>query len=319
MEWHINDLSLCGQFADPHAFKASIEPILRLRQKRDDLKRRILCSRNLYLRPVTPTYNVQQAIFAAKDPTYKRLALEWFANSGPFWDDTRVANTEDYFHFEGEDVTDQGLGEAARRLLNETSAGSISFLDSHRKRFEQTPLVVNHGLPEDPLDQINIANFWLLDAIAAAAVVPPSSWPELLATAAANLDQLIFSDEILSQLRPNPFYQGISDRILDLLGILQVISTETREDSSLSPRGLELQQMHFVGEKASFTDESEDNKRTFKAEMTFRDPADTSRKLFCPWHGKVKIGQYRIHFEWPIPKGQRKIKVAYIGPKITKR
>ena len=118
MEWHLNDLSLAGQFSDPQAFRAALEPILRLRRLRDDLRRKIYCSRSLYLRPVTPRFNLQESVFATGDPLFKRLALEWFANGGPFWDDERMANPNEYFEFGGQDVTDQGLGEAARRCLD---------------------------------------------------------------------------------------------------------------------------------------------------------------------------------------------------------
>ena len=133
------------------------------------------------------------------------------------------------------------------------------------------------------------------------------------------LGLLIFSDDIINQLRSYPFHDGVAGRINDLLGILQILAVETREDSSFTDEGLRLYQMHFVGEKASFTDESDGNKRDFKSEMTFPDPTVSIERLFCPWHGKVKIGQYRIHFEWPRPRGQRRLKVVYIGPKITRR
>ncbi len=75
-----------------------------------------------------------------------------------------------------------------------------------------------------------------------------------------------------------------------------------------------------MGDEALFTDESETNKRDFARELTFSDPSDPAQDLFCPWHGKVKFGgQYRIHVEWPRPRGQARIKVVYIGPKIAKR
>jgi hypothetical protein len=51
--------------------------------------------------------------------------------------------------------------------------------------------------------------------------------------------------------------------------------------------------------------------------MTFRHP-DTGAKMFCPWHGKVKTPQIRIHFAWADRCGDPLI-VAYIGMKITKR
>jgi hypothetical protein len=319
MEWHINDLSLRGQYATPLAFREFLEPILRLRQRRPDLRSRILCSSSLHLRLVTPSSTLRQAIFAIRDPTFRQLALQWFANAGPFWDESRTPAADDYFHFEGEDVTDQGLGEAARRRLIRISAHSFSFLDPPANRFQITPLRVGHGLPEDPIGRIDVPNHWSANDVEAAAAVRPSSWREMLEQSRTARDLLVFSDDIIDQLRPYPFHDGISGRINDLLGILQTLARETREDSSFTDEGLRLYQMHFVGEKASFTDESDANKRDFKTEMTFRNPIDPPEELFCPWHGKVKIGQYRIHFEWPRPKGQRRFKVVYIGPKITKR
>jgi hypothetical protein len=52
MEWHINDLSLSGQFADSEAFRLALTPILQLRAKRDLLRSRFFCSRTLVTRLV---------------------------------------------------------------------------------------------------------------------------------------------------------------------------------------------------------------------------------------------------------------------------
>jgi len=316
MEWHVNDLSLAGQFANPLAFRAALEPILRLRSQRQDLRRRIFCSRLLSQRLVTHELNVEKAIWATPDPLYKRLALEWFANGGPFWDDERATNPNDYFEFEGQDVTNEGLGEVARRCLDEIPAESLSFPNVV---FERTPLLVQHGLPEEPLGEVEIGNVWNVADLDARDVQRAGSWKEVVETARARLDLLIFSEEIPAQLQPNPFHAGIAERMLQLLQCLQMLARETREDSSLTPAGMALLQSQFAGKKAAFTDESEGNKQDFETEMTFRDPANPSRKLFCPWHGKVKQGPFRIHFEWKRPAGQREIKVLYIGPKITKR
>jgi hypothetical protein len=56
----------------------------------------------------------------------------------------------------------------------------------------------------------------------------------------------------------------------------------------------------------------------FKYELSFPDPDNNANKPDCTWHGKVKIAQFRIHFEWPRPVDQPYPKVVYIGPKITK-
>jgi hypothetical protein len=321
MEWHVNDLSLCGQFADPYAFRIALEPILQLRQKRADIRSRIFCSRSLHLRPVTCSSNLQQAVFALGDPTFKRLVLEWFAKAGPFWDDSRASNPDDYFEFEGECVTNQGLGEAARRRLLDTpvAANSFSFLNPPANRFERTPLTVIHGLPEEPLARVEITNCWTVDEFEVAVVLRPTSWRELLTAAQASMELLVLSDQIAEQLRPCPFHAGVAQRIMELLQILQDVATESHDDSSLNAAGLALHQRHFVGAAAAFTDESAANKIKSKAKMTFPDPAGGAAPLFCPWHGKSGIGTYRIHFQWPRPLGQREIKIVYIGPKITKR
>jgi hypothetical protein len=318
MEWHINDLSVSGQFHDSHSVRAAIEPILRLRVTRPDLKTRIFCSKQLYLRPATETENLMRAISSVPDRNFRQLALQWFASAGPFWDDNRVQNSDDLFHFNDIDVTDQGLGEAARRKLVQIDARTYSFLGASEEVC-QSPLLVTHGLLEEILHELQITNVSRIGEIEAEPISAPTSWHDLVHQSSMRFGALILSREIASQLQPSPFHAGIASRILDLLGILQHIAFHFEEDGSLDHRGQELVQMHFVGEKASFTDESDGNKRDFRHEMTFRDPSNPDALLFCPWHGKVKIGQFRIHFEWPRPKEQREVKVLYIGPKITKR
>lgn len=317
MEWHINDLSLSGQFSSPQDFRAAIEPLIQLRLRRPELRRRIYCSRALCTRPVTTAQSLQHAILATRDRDYIRLALTWLANSGPFWDDERTPNPDDLFYYDREDVTNQGLGEAARRKMFAVQSNVFSFLDAAR-RFAQTPLSVMHGLLDEPIGWVEIDNVWAVDELEAGAEAEPQSWKAMMELAQRRMDRLVFARDILSQLRPTPFYGGISERVLELLSVLQTIVLETNDDSSLTERGMEAYQCHFVGEKAWFSDESGSNKRRFKDELTFEDPSMQGRNLFCPWHGKVKVGQFRIHFEWPRPVGQKGIKVVYIGSKITK-
>ena len=114
MEWHVNDLSLAGQFATPHEFKAALEPLLQLRSREQNLRDKFFCSRSLVSRPVTSSANLQQAVLATGDKSFCQLTLAWMAK-GPFWDDSRLFHENDYFEYDGHDVTNQGLGEAARR------------------------------------------------------------------------------------------------------------------------------------------------------------------------------------------------------------
>lgn len=85
-----------------------------------------------------------------------------------------------------------------------------------------------------------------------------------------------------------------------------------------TPEGHTLYQKHFTGDKAWFSDSSDTEKARFKNELIFKHPANPNEVLFCPWHGKVKTPQLRIHFSWPIREDQP-LYIVYVGPKITKR
>jgi len=314
VEWHINDLSLEGQYKNPIAFREALEPLLKLRHRSTQVAAKLYCSRSFSKRPATSTHSLQHAVLALKDKDYTSQVLTWLSKSGPFWEDERHSNPDNYFQFEEEDITDQGLGEAARRIVGLTDAGVFSF-QGRNERFAMTPLAVVHGLPEEPISRIDVPNWWDLSVLAAAATPKPESWAEMLDTARVRFSLLKFSESIKKDLRSVPFHTGILDLIYDRLSALQAIAEETLDaHGTLSDRGKELREVHFVGEKAQFTSEKPREKR----DLSFPDPDDQRVKLFCPWHGKVKLAQFRIHFEWPRPDLQREIKVGYIGPKITK-
>jgi hypothetical protein len=314
VEWHINDLSLAGQYETPVNFRDALEPLLKLRHRSAAIAARIYCSRSFTKRLSTSSHSVQHAVLALKDKDYTTLVLTWLSKAGPFWDDERRSNPDDYFHFEETDVTEQGLGEAARRRIGLTDAGVFSFLDGTR-RFARTPLRVGHGLPEEPLGEIDVPNWWDVSKLAVAATPEPEGWTEMLNTARIRFQRLKFSDAIDNVLRSVPFHGGIVHLIFERLSVLEAIANETIDaHGTLSDRGKELREEHFVGRKAQFSAE----KPRRESDLSFPDPDNPRTQLFCPWHGKVKLGQFRIHFEWPRPDNQQDIKVAYIGPKITK-
>ena len=319
MDLYINDLSLNGQFADSQAFRAELEPLLRLRHRDPILRDSLYCSRTLYSRQVTKINNLRQAVFDSKDRLFIRQVLNWFANSGPFWEDQRQPNKDDYFEYETYDVTDQGLGEAARNIITGIIASVYSFRGSSIE-FEQTPLLVRQGLSEASIATIKIDNCWtieqLIEAFRTAKIY--NSWQDVHCEINLRFTGLIFSDKVIDPLLSTPFSKQVTKRIFELLNVLNCLVAESSENNGLSASGKELLNDHFVGKKAWFTDESPTKKTKFRQEMTFLDPEYKEKKLFCTWHGKIKTPQIRIHFEWPRPKGQNNIKVVYIGPKITK-
>lgn len=319
MEWHVNDISLNGQFPGHLDFRRALEPLLRLRLNDPYLRANLYSSRVLSDRQVTATENLRQAVQLTRDKTFISLVLAWLGKSGPFWEDARQVNADDYFEFNGEDVTDQGLGEATRRRLVERVANTFSF--SSESGFEQSPLSVQHGLREEPLGFIDVDNHWTLEQLAAELQNhrTVNSWVSLDAEIRRRFLGLVFSDDVLDPFRATPFSSNVAKRTLELLGTLEEITIETGSDGGLSSRGKEILTNHFSSEKGWFSDESLQNKKNFSNEMTFTDPEQNTNELFCSWHGKIKTPQSRIHFEWPRPKGQKTIKIPYIGPKITKR
>ncbi len=320
MQWHLNDLSLDGQFPDAHAFRAALEPLLKLRERDPSVRNRFYCSRSLSYRMVTATSTFQQAVLAMGDRLYKQLVLSWLTRAGPFWEDDRLINEGDYFEYCGEDVTHQGLAEAARRGLTGVEASTFSFTGG-RHDF-RAPSVGVLGLVGDDIKDFDVANLWdvsELERAAQAARPEPRRWTDAIDEARRRFGQrLIIADDIEEPLRAEPFNRYVVQRTFELLAVLDAIVAESNEQGGLSPRGVELINQYFVGEKAWFTAESHSNMHQFAQELKFRDPADKSNTLVCGWHGKIKTPQYRIHFEWPRPPGQREIKVVYIGPKITK-
>ena len=317
MNWYVNDLSLCGQYPEATAFLDDLTELIRTRSKVPTLEQQLFCSRTLHTRPVTPTMNFREAVKSAPNHIPVPLVLAWLTKYGPFWEDDREFNEDDYFEHGGQDVTDFGLGEAARCRLAGRHASSFSFA---RGGFDYTPIEILHGLPESPLGTVSVPNLWDMDALreSVQATIPaPVNWLQMLEQAQSRFDKLTLSPHSIGDLRREPFSQYVVERIFLLLGVLQEFMDCLHVDGSYSDRNHELIAQHFAGKKAWFTDESETNKQNFRAEMSFPDPEHDDNKVFCSWHGKIKTPQYRIHFEWPV-EARPKLRVFYIGPKITK-
>jgi len=251
------------------------------------------------------------------DRSLTALVLNWLAKAGPFWEESRQAVADDYFECHDTDVTDQGLGEAARRLLSGNTGSTYSFANSG---FEYTPLPVVHGLAEAPFGTVSVQNHWEITGLRIAAenaTPPPLNWTQMLDQVQARFEQLDLVRSCIAPLNGEPFSRYVVERVAELLRVLNEYVACLARAGGMTERNHELFAQHFTGEKAWFSDESETNKHKFRHQMTFVDPGNPSAGVFCPWHGKIKTPQYRIHFEWP-PKPGEKLRVFYIGPKITK-
>ena len=317
--WLFNDLSFTEQYPDVETFCNELRELLRLRAISDAVRQRLLCSRSLYERPVTPSSSFREAIYRSRDRDFKVQAISWAVNYGPFWEDDRASQQDDYFQYEDQDVTEQGLGEAARRILVGKPSAAYSMVGG-RYCFTLTPLLVQHGLTESPLGSIEVPNTYKLRELRheAESVVSPRNWDEFLAYSRQSFTQLIILDIVDAPLSRYPFSEGIAERVTGLLEILDSLVSSRDQKGTYTGETNELIRKHFQGATAKFSDESETNKNKFTSKLTFRDK-DTGQDLFCSWHGKIAIQDFRIHFNWPLTPKDTKLKVVYIGPKITKK
>ena len=209
-------------------------------------------------------------------PRDKRgLLFQWVTKKGPFIEDDRQEADDDLFLFDGEDVTNLGLGEAARRILATLPAATLSPVRNPASRFAADPLCVVHGLEEEPSGNVPVENFHETNALAdalRAARPEPATWPELLAEARGRrFNRLHIGTHCDGILARHPYHPSGGRRILALLDVLQGLMTEMDSGGGLSRAGVELQNTYFVGERAWFSDESETRKHSPET-FTFPDP-----------------------------------------------
>ncbi|MET0398207.1 MAG: hypothetical protein ABW277_15505 [Longimicrobiaceae bacterium] len=321
MRWYINDHSLQGQFPDAPAFEAILRALLASRKRSQGLRSQLRTTRTFSAQLVTFDLTVRTAMQQSRDRDLKIEVLSWLNKTGPFIDDDRLLEAEDYFEYAGVDVTEGGLGEAARRVKAGETASTFSF-EGGKVDFRISPLRVDHGLADDRLGIIDVANTWTVEDLTAAALsaaAPILSWRELVLSARERFPQLLIPDSVYlnSKLSREPFDAVIRDRALVLLSYLDGYMAGRLSNGEEGPRAREIVEKFFSGDRALFTGESTTNERAFKDDLTFPDPGK-GKPIFAPWHGKISHRFFRMHFEWPVPAGAQKLKILYLGPKITK-
>jgi len=265
------------------------------------------------------------AIQGLTDRDFRVRVLQWVNQRGPFLDDERVEEPDDLFECLGIDVTDQGLGEAARRIARGFAAGAWSFVGGEIN-FARTPLEVVHGLLESPLGVYEVHNAWTSDAFRAQAMgtlAEPRSWLDLTMRLRLRFPRLLIPDAFYenANLRAEPYNSAIGDRTQELCRHLDEYMASRNPDGSDSERTREIVRTLFsnaAGAEPLFTGESSSNQRNFKDEMTFPDPLAPNRRIFAHWHGKIRHRFFRMHFQWPVPRTSQQMKVMYLGPKLTK-
>lgn len=317
MDLLVNDLSLHGQFADLAAFRESIRRVMQIRAIARRYSRELYCHRGLVNGQVTPHETMPGAV-KALPLEEQRAVMVWLSRHGPFWDDAREHDEEDWYECNGEIVTDTAVGEAAHSLLHGIDRGLVSLQPSD---FVYAPFSVERVHEDGNRAPIDVPNYWepaSVETCLATTQLALNSWTALKELSAARFEHLRFAGNAFESLRAQPFKQGVAERILVRLEVLHRFKQSFDADGSRTKEGHALYQKHFTGEKGWFSDESAANKEDFVNDLTFPNPDAPGKTLFCPWHGKVQTPQYRIHFSWPVTAASP-VHVVYVGPKITKR
>ncbi len=318
----VNDKSFHGQFEDYTLFRDAIDRLMEIRKIANRYRRTLYCHRGLANAQVTRAFTMPQMVKTLNSNEQRALA-GWFNKQGPFWDDVRNHQPEDYLECKDEIVTDTAVGEAGWCCLNGIERGLVSIdpsdwlfspvsVDSVSDNSCRTAEVLNHWIPAN------------LEAALQAAPTPIDSWEQLADLAMARFTKLTFAVNTFEPLNGYPLSSSATERILVLLKTLNHLKSCFKEDGTRTPEGQEIHQNFFTGKKggggrgALFSGSSDSEKVKFKDKLTFKHPADNSKTLFCPWHGKIQTPQLRIHFSWPV-RADTPLFIVYVGPKITKQ
>lgn len=322
MRLYLNDASIQEQFQNFQDFLDIFQRLLILKNRYKYLNESFHITRSLSNRKIGNDMTLRQVLMMSGQREFRSALILWLDRNGPFMDDDRLAEENDYFECLGIDVTNSGLGEATRRIKFGWDALSFS-IHGGQINFAISPLSVRHGLEEEPYGDYSVNNihtFDVLETLADSARQKPTNWSELITTARENYSLLNIPDYVYTNplLAREPFDSVISDRFLNLLNYLNQYMAGRRDDGAEGPESQEIVRKFFNGDRALFSGESITNQRNFAADLTFADPDDEQKTIFAHWHGKISHRFFRLHFEWPVPANAKQLKIVYLGPKITK-
>ncbi len=313
MEFFFNELSIHDQFHSKEDFKAAIK---QFREYRETIKNAgfiMYIHRGILERPVLGN-NFRKEIQACFDQQQVRTLMNWFNKAGSFLPDESYADVTDRFicHHPvnlgggSTDITDSAMAECAFRCIVDEEASSISLKQSE---FAWSPIQVSL---EGSDTGTTFENFYSPPSLTNRVVrLRPavSSWDMLL----NRIDQLsgvTVEPYVLKRLRVNAFAQNVAEGLYVCAEALSEMATASSLDQFN-----ELFTKYATGRKARFSDSSTSEKDDFEGALSFE--VDGEQRI-CPYHGKVKIQQYRIHLV-DRPSYGNSIRIVYIGPKLTKK
>lgn len=324
MELFANELSVAGQFRDAAVFREAFSRLMAMREVARSFDRDIRCHRKFqHIEPIAGI-TLRSAIQRMGADRVRSVRL-WLERNGPFWDEERRHDEDDWLECRGELVTGTAVGEAAYRVWESEECGLIS---ARPGNWDYSPVAVTFGPngtgDEDSLEIQNWREPETLRTHLDSLEPPANSWAAVEHAARRRYSALSFADPCFIPLRGVPFNRTSAQRVLHLLSVLDRFAVAFDSDGGRSAEGHRLYQQYFTGRtgrterRASFSDSSDSEKREFRARLTFPHPDAPGSTLFCPWHGKEQHLLLRLHFSWPIRAGEP-VYVVYVGRKLTTR
>jgi len=266
-----------------------------------------------------PGVQMQQAIqgLAANQ---RRALMIWLTQHGPFWDEIRRHEADDWLECRGDVVTDSAIGEAAYRTMHGVECALISATPSD---WDYSPVEVvwrreAAGLDDRNASLDNWRNGAALNDWLQAAAPPIRSWADLEKLSRIRFARLTFADRCFQPLAGVPFARSAADRMVFLLSVLDSFASEFDAIGARTREGNRIYREYFSGAESAFSDSSDTEKQRFRARLMFPHPDRSGESLFCTWHGKVRHMALRLHFSWPV-RADESVYVVYAGPKLTKR
>ncbi len=312
----LNDISISDSFDDAYIFKSRLDVVMKIRSILREHGHDVFCKSELMSMNLVNNVNLFRFANDHLSRDQRLVLVSWLAEKGPFWSENRLHTEDDYYSINDDRdiVTDSSVAEAAARYRQGISSVLLSFL-CDEWNIEQVDVKFHSDTDEITTSIINYLSEERISSDLPSFEKPIKSWADLEEYCRNKYKNLFFLENSFSSVYKQPYANTVANMTLELLEKLSLMKTCFNEDGSRNALGNELYQNHFTGDKAWFTDSSDKEKKDFKDELTFK--GLDGEDLFCPWHGKIKTPQFRIHFSWPIAS-DRDIYVAYIGPKITK-
>ena len=320
MELLANELSVHGQFHDVARFHDALHHLMAVRTVARRFGREVQCNRAFLNAMPVANMPMPQAIGNLRSESQRRAVMTWLTRGGPFWDDIREHGEDHYLECNGEVVTDTSAGEAAYRVMHGVECGLVSFAPS---AWCYSPLRVTWIREAEgrPSRDAQVDNWWepeRLEEAMKGRARPVASWNDLRESSNERFASLTFAENCFAPLAGVPFARSAANRFIALLEVLDCLARAFDDAGTRDAEGHRIVGDFFTGDRAWFSDSSASEKRDFRRELTFVAPDDPSKRVFCPWHGKVPHLTLRLHFSWPVEAG-RAIDVVYAGPKLTKR